>query len=144
MVFTGGDQPFAGHFRKDQLLVERLDGEHIDHFHGYALALERLRRPQRVLQHRAHGNEQHVAALFQHVAAAERKAGAGRIDRQYALARGADVVHARTPGQRAQQPFQLHAVRRVVYLHAGDRPHEADVLKAGVRAAVRGGAYAGV
>ena len=80
----------------DQLLVQRLPGEHIDHADGNAFRLKGLISLQGLVHHDAGGDDGgHVlVALVEHNALADGELGTVLIDLDDALADKAGIGHA--------------------------------------------------
>ena len=127
-----------------QLLIEGLDGEHVDDGGVDALLLEQVGGLDGAAHHEAGGDDGHVRALAEHHALADLELLAVGVDAVVGLAVDAQILHALAVHQVLEDGRQLGGVRRVNDGGAGDGAVEGHILKGHVGAAVHGGGDAGV
>lgn len=89
VVFTGDDAPGFGRIAGNDIAVDRLEGEHIDHRRANPLPRQHLRRLQRFGHHNAVGDQRDVLAVAQQVALTDGELRAILINTRRLLARGA-------------------------------------------------------
>ncbi len=144
VVFAGYHCAALLRILNHQRLIQRLDGEHIDHRGLDALFCQSGGGSQRLGDHDAAGDDGHVRALAQHDALADFKFFALGVYRGAGLAAHAQIFHAGNIRQLGRHILQHCAVG---HIDDGGRRHDAiqrHILKGHVGAAVEGGAHAGI
>ena len=122
---------------KQGVLVERLDGVHVDDLDGDALGGERVGRLERSGDHEATGDDGRVGALAHHDGAAKFELIVlGVVDHRRGQAAKTQVERAIGGIGATRRSTGLHVVGGDDHRHAGDGAHEGDVLVALVRGAV--------
>ena len=144
MVLSSNDRAALLGRVDDQLLIERLPGEHIDDLGGNTLGLELLLRLERFVNHDAGSDDRNVLAFLQGYALADLEVRAVRVNRSERLADHTHVRELAGSGQLLGQAVDLRIVDRVDYDRTRNRHVQRAVLKRHVGAAVISRAYARV
>ena len=137
-VLLAGDDPAAGlGGLEHQLLVQGLDGGHVDDLGGDAHARQGLSGGQRLRHHQTVGDDGHVRSLMQHLALADLE-GIGCLVMEHGHTGPAeahvDGTHVLV-GRPDHSPG-LHVISGGHHHHAGDGTHEGKILAALVGGAV--------
>ena len=136
MLLSGDDGAGLGGSLENDVLVNGLDGGHIDHPHGDTLRLEGLGGDDRLVDQQAGGDDRHVGAGHHLLALADGELHALLVEYRHRQAAQAQIHRALILGGGPHRGGGLGAVGGVEDHHTGDGAHNADILTALVGGAV--------
>ena len=113
-----------------QLLVQRLDGAHIDDPGMDALGLQRFACLNGLVDHQAGGDDGHIGAVLQHLALADLELVVLAVEHGAGEAGEAHIDRADILGGGADSGLGLDVIRGAHDHHAGDGAHDGEILVA--------------
>ena len=136
MLLAGDDLAALLGGLQHQLLIQRLDGGHIDDPGVDALSCQRLTGLDRLIDHQAVGDDGDIVAVTHHFALTDLELEALLMEHRHSQTTHPQIHRALILVSRDGGSLRLHTVGGADHHHAGDGAHQGEILTALMGSAV--------